>query len=645
MSTDEPPDPPESEDKPSEDKPAEDSEEKAPITERDPATIEAVSPERGPVIGGTRVTVTGTGFVEGCKIEVDGVEIPAERVSDTELTFVTPPRVNGGKAPVIVIVGDHKTEPAFFEFIKPEAPQIVSIAPSSGPLTGGTELSIAGLHFVDGARVLVGDIEATVAFEAALLLRATVPPRINAGKVDVRVELPDGQSVLAKEAFEYERARPPKIASVEPMRGPATGNTRMIIEGEGFAPGCTVDVGGALVTPEHDGDKLVVLTPKRATGGSVYVSVTNPDGQVDVRSDAFEYDEPRDPPVIDDLWPRRGAPEKPARINIEGKGFELPCRIEVGGVRCDVEQLDARNIVAIVPGRPAIGDVDVVLTNPDGQSFTLKNGFCWAPPAIEPAIASVVPARGPLLGGTQIVLTGAGLDDKTYVQILDQVVIAEVVGEGRLTLKTPRAPTPGPVDIRVINNEGGSCTVESGFTYELLEPPSVITVTPAKGPITGGTVITLEGSGFVGETAVFVDRGTRPQRLDVHSATKITLTMPAGERASFVDLRLVNPDGQIAIRAKAFQYEAIPAPSIERWDPKFGSANGGWKLTIEGKNFAAGCGVTVGGVHAKFVKRIDDKNLEATIAAFEPNTYADIVVKNPDGQAATAKNAIQVTRR
>lgn len=616
----------------------------APTTDRDAVTVESLAPERGPLVGGTRIKVVGAGFVEGCTVEVDGASVPAELVSATELAFVTPPRINAGKAPVQVVVGDQKSEPVFFEFARPEPPAIVSITPASGPLAGDTELVIAGLHFVDGAVVRVGDIPATVRFDAAIQLRVTTPPRITAGKVDVRVELPDGQSAVAKDAFEYERARPPKIERVTPTRGPAIGGTVLTVEGTGFAPGCVVDVGGEKVTPTVEGDRLTVLTPKSAVGGTVYVSVVNPDGQVDLVSDGFEYDEPRDPPQIEDVWPRRGLPETPARITIEGRGFALPCRVEVGGVVCDVQQLTAREIVATVPGRAAIGEVDVVVTNPDGQTHTLKGGFAWLPPAIEPTVASVLPARGPLLGGTTIVLHGAGFDDKTYVQILDQVVIGKLFGDGRLSVVTPRAAKIGPVDIRVMNSEGGSCTVEGGFTYELLELPVVTGVAPVKGPVTGGTKVVIEGTGFQKETAILIDRGTKPQNIVVESATRIVVTMPPGERPGVVDLRIVCPDGQSITRTKAFLYEAIPPPVLERWDPKYGSAAGGWKLTVEGKNFAPGCFVIVGGTAAK-TRRIDDKNLEATVAAFEASAYADVSVRNPDGQTATSKNAIQVSRR
>lgn len=606
--------------------------------------IESLKPECGPVLGGTRVTAFGSGFSETCTVDVDGTSVPVTFVSETELSFLTPPRINPGKAPVEIVSGDARSEPCFFEFARPAAPSIVSITPASGPLSGGTELLIAGLYFVDGAVVRIGDIEATVSFDAPIQLRATTPPRITAGRVDVRIELPDGQTVVHPEAFEYVRPRPPKIESIKPARGPAVGGTRLTIAGSGFAADCVVDLGGARLSATSDGHQLAIVTPPHPSGGSVYLSVENPDGQIDVCSDAFEYDAPRDPPRIEDVWPRRGIPEKAARITLEGTGFALPCRVEVGSVLCDVEQLTATSIAVVVPARGAVGEVDVMVVNPDGQSHVAPNAFAWAPPAVEPTVGAVVPARGPILGGTAITLVGVAFDSKTYVQILDQVVVGKLVSEGHLMVTTPHARTVGPVDIRVMNSEGGSCTVEGGFTYEALELPVVTGVSPTKGPLTGGTRVAIEGTGFYRDMSVLLDRGTRPMNIVVESATRIVVTMPPGERTGFIDFRLICPDGQSLTRTRAFEYQALPAPAIERWDPKYGSAAGGFKLAIEGKNFAQGCFVIVGGTAAR-TRRIDDKNLEAAVAAFEAGTYADVTVQNPDGQSATAKNALQVTRR
>jgi hypothetical protein len=58
--------------------------------------IEAVSPNTGPVGGGTTVTINGTGFAHGTKVTLGGVDATGIVVENGEsLTAVTPPHAAG----------------------------------------------------------------------------------------------------------------------------------------------------------------------------------------------------------------------------------------------------------------------------------------------------------------------------------------------------------------------------------------------------------------------------------------------------------------------------------------------------------------------------------------------------------------------
>jgi sugar lactone lactonase YvrE len=58
------------------------------------ATISSISPAQGPIAGGTQITLTGSGFT-GTTVTSDGAIITPQSRSDTQITFVTPPRDNG----------------------------------------------------------------------------------------------------------------------------------------------------------------------------------------------------------------------------------------------------------------------------------------------------------------------------------------------------------------------------------------------------------------------------------------------------------------------------------------------------------------------------------------------------------------------
>lgn len=56
-------------------------------------SISSVSPNTGPVNGGTQVTITGTGFRPGCVVEFGGKPAAVLSVTSTSLVCVTPPAI------------------------------------------------------------------------------------------------------------------------------------------------------------------------------------------------------------------------------------------------------------------------------------------------------------------------------------------------------------------------------------------------------------------------------------------------------------------------------------------------------------------------------------------------------------------------
>lgn len=74
-------------------------------------------------------------------------------------------------------------------------------------------------------------------------------------------------------------------------------------------------------------------------------------------------------------------------------------------------------------------------------------------------------------------------------------------------------------------------------------PPAAVTgVSPAIGPLTGGTSVTISGSGFTGTTAVDFGSTAAPA-FTVNSDTSITATSPAATRVGPVDVTVTTPAG------------------------------------------------------------------------------------------------------
>src|SRR5882672_4084153 len=88
------------------------------------------------------------------------------------------------------------------------APTVGSVAPASGPTSGGTSVTITGTNFVTGATVSFGGTAATnVSVVSATSITATTPAHA-AGAVNVTVTNPGAQSGTLTNGFTYTAAAP-----------------------------------------------------------------------------------------------------------------------------------------------------------------------------------------------------------------------------------------------------------------------------------------------------------------------------------------------------------------------------------------------------------------------------------------------------
>ncbi len=88
------------------------------------------------------------------------------------------------------------------------------------------------------------------------------------------------------------------------------------------------------------------------------------------------------------------------------------------------------------------------------------------------------------------------------------------------------------------------------------QPPRIDSVTPPMGHVAGGTVLTIRGLNFQSGARVFVD-GRQATGVSVTPQNEIAVTAPPAAlgNAGAVEVRVINPDGQLAIRSDAFIYK------------------------------------------------------------------------------------------
>jgi IPT/TIG domain len=168
------------------------------------------------------------------------------------------------------------------------------------------------------------------------------------------------------------------------------------------------------------------------------------------------------------------------------------------------------------------------------------------------------------------------------------------------------------------SNEGLQCKQRLGSTASA---PTVTKVVPKTGPTTGGTSVTITGTGFAGATAVKFG-STSATKFTVNSATSITATSPAAA-PGLVDVTVTTPAGTSAVSLK--DHFKI-TPLVTSVSPSSGPGAGGTTVTITGNGFALGAGATVIKFGTTASKSVNCSSSEHCTAVSPPHEAATVDV-------------------
>ncbi len=372
------------------------------------------------------------------------------------------------------------------------APTVSSLAPTTGPSTGGTAVTITGTNFVAGATVTFGGTAATgVTVVSNTSITATTPAHA-AGAVSVVVRNPDSQSATLSNGFTYNP--PPTVTSVAPGSGAVGGGTAVTITGTNFVAGGTVTFGGTAATGVTvvNSTSITATTPAHAAG-AVNVVVTNPDTQSGPLANGFTYTVSNPAPTVSSLMPTSGPSTGGTAVTITGTNFVAGATVTFGGTGATGVTVVSSTSITATTSAHAAGVVNVVVTNPDTQSATLSNGYTYLGPA--PTLTSLTPTSGPSTGGTAVTITGTNFVAGATVTFGGTAATGvTVVSTPAITATTP-AHAAGAVSVVVRNPDSQSATLSNGFTYN--PPPTVTSVAPGSGAVGGGTAVTITGTNFV----------------------------------------------------------------------------------------------------------------------------------------------------
>ena len=256
-------------------------------------------------------------------------------------------------------------------------------------------------------------------------------------------------------------------------------------------------------------------------------------------------------PSVTSIAPASGSGTGGTLVTITGTNLLGASAVDFGAVPSPTYSvnLTGTSLTAYSPIPVAEGSVNVVVVGPGGASADSSADiytYTSAPPL---DVSTVSPAFGSLSGGTSVIIAGTGLEDALAVHF-GSVSARFVVSDGgrTLTAVAPSVTTPGIEPVTVVTAHGSSAaTVTTTFTYLGAAPkavsPLVAGVTPASGPVTGGSNVTVKGSHFAGVR--YVEFGTvKVTKFAVNAAgTILTVKSPAVRASTSVAIVVVTSAG------------------------------------------------------------------------------------------------------
>jgi hypothetical protein len=254
--------------------------------------------------------------------------------------------------------------------------------------------------------------------------------------------------------------------------------------------------------------------------------------------------------------PEQGLSSGGTSVTITGANFMSATTVEIGGVACtDIAIVNSQELTCTT-GAHAAGTVDVAVTAGNG-SGSLPGGFLYTDNT--PIIQAINPAAGSASGGTNVTITGSNFVAGTTVTIGNAACTdVAIISDGELTCTTT-SHTTGTADVTV-TTEHGSDTLVDGYTYSDEQLPVVTSITPAQGPFSGGTVVSVIGSNFMPGTIVYV--GQAPcANITIVDDTELTCTTNNHDAGS-VDVTITTDNGTTTL-ADGYTYSQDASMVLE----------------------------------------------------------------------------------
>jgi IPT/TIG domain len=263
---------------------------------------------------------------------------------------------------------------------------------------------------------------------------------------------------------------------------------------------------------------------------------------------------------------------------------------------------------AIVPAGIAVGQYDLVVRDPRGQSSKLLQAFeSLGPDRTPPVVTIVDPADDSVVGAQAQVVVVVQVNDGTGQVVSLEVDVrtntmpvlshncnaAAQAGTACVFSFAALPPTSSPgvlfIDATAVDGGGNSGTAET--VVEVVPAPLPTGLSPTTGSSLGGTQVTVLGHNYLGGATNVMFDGLVAAVVE-QSTTSITVISPphvAGPVGVAVEI-----GGSTAWVPSMFFY--VDPPLVREISPSHGPMTGGTAVKVVGDNFNAATQILVGGL-------------------------------------------------
>lgn len=252
-------------------------------------------------------------------------------------------------------------------------------------------------------------------------------------------------------------------------------------------------------------------------------------------------------PTISTASPNFGLPTGGETITINGTNFIAPVRVifdfGAGKPTKDglVVSVTPTQIVVITPpidlttGQTQVAAITVITQagTSSEQRVSKASAFTYQLAVLTPVIRAISPTSGPIEGGTRVTIIGDAF--QAPVQVFFGAAQAQVINVtfNQIIVMSPTArdtaangsgAVTGPVDVKVLNVGSGKSISQAG-AFRYTPKVQVTALGPNQGPFTGGTRVTIDGTGFDDPVSVVLD-GVAAQVIKVTGTQIIAISSP-----------------------------------------------------------------------------------------------------------------------